>query len=74
MRANSPSWAGTRYTVHVLMGFIGLSSLPTIYSNTGALSESDEYRLANLLEEGSGSVFFGRWGSWVSGGAGVGTK
>ena len=26
-------------TVHVLMGFIGLSVMPTIYSNTGSYSE-----------------------------------
>ena len=52
------------------MGFIGLSSLPTIYSNTGALSESDKYQ----LEEGTGDVYLGRWGSWVYGGAGVGTE
>ena len=30
------------YTLHVLMGFLGLFLLPTMSSNTGSSSESDE--------------------------------
>ena len=61
-------------TVHLLMGFIGLSSLPTISSNTGASSEPEEYRSAYPLEERAGAVWFRRWGSWVSIVSRVGTE
>ena len=43
--------------MYVLMGFIEL--LSTIYSNTGSLSESDEYRSFYLLEVGVGAARFG---------------
>ena len=62
------------YTVHVIMGFIGLFFLPTISSNTRSLFETDKYRSLYLLEEGSGAVRLWIWGSWFSGGADVGTE
>ena len=45
-------------TVYVVMGYIGLYMLPTIYSNTGASYESDEWRLVYPLEELDGAVWF----------------